>query len=80
MGFALRKKRLPDCVAESRKEKVDVAGIGSWIFFAAVMLSLIGFLFVVDTAFVFRGKFTDNAAWERYSKRRPYSSAAGYTR
>jgi len=62
MSLAYRRTGLPRFVAESREELVDNSSIGNWIFFISAMLSIIGLLFVVDTAFVFKGRFADSSA------------------
>jgi len=68
MNLAYKRAGLPRFVAESREESIDNSSLGNWLFFISAMLSIIGFLFIVDTAFVFKGRFADSSAWAKIFK------------
>ena len=55
MSMANGGKRM--CAVQVPAEEADKAAVGNGIFFIAIVLTVIGFLFVVDTSLVFKGEF-----------------------
>ncbi len=57
MGLPLKKYSSNTFAVEKSHDATDVNHIGNRLFFIAMILTIIGFLFIVDTSLVFKGKF-----------------------
>jgi cell division protein FtsW len=57
VGMSMSKTGVPVCAVEVGRHGDDRVSIGNRIFFIAIILSIIGILFVIDTSLVFKGEF-----------------------